>query len=282
MSDREDEEMLARSIDPVDVGETPDRGTPPPARRRSGSLGGLGRGRRRQAEVEKVEANAEFRARVRKLAESLPEPKDDPDPQGRVEIFRATWLTSLTLGGAGDLADWTLDKLESDQHPAALRAFADALGQPDQAVRNLVLGGRVGPGKTSAAIAVGNAAVARGVSARFIKHSTYLKWLRPEGSPKDLEPWQIRKRFRDCTLLVLDDLAASLTVGEPATEFVRTETLDLIGDRTDTPGHSTIVTTNHRSETLTVMFGEAMMSRLSKNGHVLVFIGPDRRGRLSW
>lgn len=283
---KDDDALTAATVTPADIGETPLPDEPPMLRRRrTGGLGGLGRTpSQRPTPGQELQPDPAFLERLRRIAESrpTPAPAEEEAPRSRAEVYRAAWTRSLAASGdATDLAGWTIDQLDSGQYPAALRAFADGIGTPG-ALRNLVLAGPVGTGKSTAAVAVGNAAADRGVLARYVKHSTYLKWLRPEGSPRDVEPWQIRRRFRECDLLVLDDLAAELNPEVKATEFVRDETLNLIGDRIGTPGRATVITTNQPAEAIVTMFGEQLLSRLSKDGERLIVRGPDRRGRLTW
>lgn len=264
--------MLAASIDPNDVGETPE--TPPPAF-----------GRRDPRPI--TEPNEPLKAWLRKLAARMPGNGDEPVPatddlaDWRRETNQRAWRNSLTAGRVTDLADWTLARLDpTKQFPDALAGFVDDLGEA-AAKRNLVLTGNVGTGKTTMAIAAGNYAVESGHMARYVRHSTYLKWLRPEGTPRDITPWQIESRFRDCQLLVLDDLAGELDTDVMAREFVRDKTLNLIGDRIDS-GLATIITTNQSSEVITTVLGDALISRISKNGTRIKVLGEDRRGRLSW
>lgn len=222
-------------------------------------------------------------------AEDEPIPSDDLGERRRA-VKREAWANSLRMARLDDRAHWTLADLAADQHGPMLQGFVDGLG-PDAAFVNLVLGGRVGSGKTSAAIAAGNAAVERGLMARVVKHKHYLDWLRPDGTPPGLTTVQVRERFRTCDLLILDDLGAELDGDREATRFVREETLALVGDRIES-GKATIVTTNEKPEVrndqgdlvggLMLTLGERLLSRLSERGHALRFVGQDRRGRLSW
>lgn len=243
-------------------------------------------GGRKDVPAADLEPSEEFKARVAGLMAAVPRhPDEDEEPvddvtELRTRTFAAAWANSLHAARVDDLAHFTFDKLAPDQWPSKLRGFVDNIG-PDTPVQTLVLAGRVGAGKTAAAIAAGNAAAQRGLLVRFVKHGTYLAMLRPDGSPVDMPMWQIRRRFRDCRLLVLDDLGAELDPDEPATRFVREETLGLVSDRIES-GRFTIVTTNESSSRLYYMLGERLLSRLSQRGHAVEFTGQDRRGRLSW
>src|SRR5690606_29632360 len=98
------------------------------------------------------------------------------------------------------------------------------------AKRTLVLTGPVGTRKTSLSIALGRELIAtHGMQVRYVKHRTYLEKLRPD--PQGESNTRIRLRYKKCPALVLDDLAADLDPTSKATEFVRAETIGLIGDR---------------------------------------------------
>jgi hypothetical protein len=267
----DDDAMAAATIEATDVGETPT--TPPPAY-----------GRRDPRPI--TEPNENLKGWLQRLAARLPQGPEHPVPDTddlddwRRDTYRAAWANSLKVGQVADLAGWTVDQLAPNQYPEAIAGFVGGLGR-DGAKRNLVLAGHVGTGKTAAAIAAGNMAADAGHMVRYVRHSTYLKWLRPEGSPRDMEAWQIERRFRDCALLILDDLAGELDTDVMAREFVRDKTLNLVGDRIDS-GKATIITTNQSAEAITTILGDALISRISKNGARLVVAGEDRRGRLSW
>lgn len=277
--------MLATSIDPHDVGETPTApiptpvapaGAPEPAQARS------------QGEI------ARLKDRIKGYVRDFPDRHGDADkpvPPDNLTVRRGdvrleAWRNSLIASDVTDLVRIRLANLDADQQPTTLNRFAQSLST-DAPFRNLVVAGKTGRGKTAAAIAVGWAALDQGLTVRFVEHSKYLLWLRPDSTPssgpyRGITPHQIRDRMRTCDVLIVDDLAASLDPALPVTQFVKDETLTLIGDRIDTPGRITVVTTNRTVDELDAMFGEQFVSRLSKNGYSAVFKGKDRRGRLSW
>lgn len=200
-----------------------------------------------------------------------------------VDRRRATrvgaWRRCLLDAHHDEYLDADLDDLDADQNPAALRRFAGVVADRAAPVRTLVLAGRVGAGKTRGAIAVGNAVTRHGLSARFVKHSAYLAWLRPDGCPPGVTQAQVRAQHRACDLLIVDDLGAELE--RDASDFVRGETNDLIGDRVSS-GRATIVTTNLTSARITELLGERLMSRLGAHAFVATFTGSDRRRPVSW
>lgn len=218
-------------------------------------------------------------ARMRERAKHAPPPEDarayDDPEDARVRAFHA----SLKVAHLTEHLDVTVDHLGEDQHPGVIRRYIAALGDHAAPIRTLILTGRIGSGKTTAAIAVGNAAAEHGMVVRFVKHSTYLRWLRPDGAPEGTTGEQVRERFRRAQLLILDDLGAELE--QEASTFVRQETSDLLGDRLG-DGRPTVVTTNLSSEVLSASLGERMVSRLGARAHPLRFVGPDRRKPVKW
>lgn len=235
--------------------------------------------------VERVEqilkeraANPDPRLAERLAAEF---PAYDTPAEAQAAARQRAWRNDLTAADHAALANWTVERLAADQHPDVIGKYVETVGHADARVLNLVLAGRVGPGKTSAAIAAGNLAAAAGHTVRFVKHTTYLRWLRPDQSPEGLTPERIRERYRRCALLILDDFGAGLATTEEASEFVQRETEDLIGDRL-TAGRHTILTTNLTSEQLAVMLGPRAISRVGARAYAARFEGPDRRKPVTW
>lgn len=273
--------MQAASITPADVGETPTSADTPAV---TGHRSAEDIFTARPNVVAKIEAITGV-AFGSEPDDSHEVPESDDPAEYRRQVNETAWMNSIIAADLTDLATWRVTDLQDDHFPVMLREFARSLaGEPK--VRNLVLAGNTGPGKTSCAMAVGWEALAAGKSVRIVEHAKYLMWLRPNVTPpapyQNLTHSQLQDRMRAPDVLILDDLGASLDPEKAVTEHVKDATLTLIGDRIDTPGKVTIVTTNRRSEELEVMFGEQFLSRLSKRGHVLKFVGHDRRGRLSW
>jgi DNA replication protein DnaC len=208
------------------------------------------------------------------------EPGWDKLSEHQAQVRRNAWHRDLEENNTGDLAAWTLDMIDPVR-AEAIRGFIKALG-PNARKRNLILAGNVGNGKTAAAIGAGHEAIARGYMARIVSHARYLSMLRPDGLPTGKTAESIRALYRRHTdVLILDDLGAEVDTDREATEFVRRETNELLGDRLNA-GLSTIVTTNLRSDTLSVMFGDRIMSRLGAEGFVLRFEGEDHRKPVTW
>lgn len=197
------------------------------------------------------------------------------------------WQTSLQVSAKEDLARWRLADLAPDQHQRELSILSRGLRR--QKVRNLLLVGDTGPGKTTTAIALGWAAVEQGMSARIIDHSKFCRWTQTsESMPGYPHPyWDISReqfinRMTTCDFLVLDDLGRGLSTTTDVSEHVLKVTTELIEDRIDTPGKVTVITTNHPSKVLRTMFGDAFVSRLGKAAKSFKFEGPDRREPLDW
>lgn len=244
-----------------------------------------------------------LRARLEALRASRGIPDTDPaDTAAEEAIDRAAayeryWRNSLAEADVLDMAEHRLTDLAPDQHDRLLAKFAATFTHPTPQVRTMVFAGGVGSGKTSAAIALGWCALEAGLVARLVDHSMLMRWLRPDNEPKS-GPYanrsrsQLRDLFEDADFLVLDDLGAALDSDRPVSQHVKDETLQLINARVNMPGRFTVITTNHPSEVrddagnlmggLSLMFGDQLLSRISKRGHALAFRGHDRRTRLSW
>lgn len=177
-------------------------------------------------------------------------------------------------------------KLDANQKPKTLQNWLNSLvrakcsgNRPD--TLNMIIPGPIGSGKTAAACALGNEAVLLGINALFIKHATYLTWRRPDSAPHNMKAWEVRKKFVECDLLILDELCGEM---DTATEFARRETIDLIDARISA-GRPTAYTTTLRSRrqpgsqamSVVDILGERLLSRLESSAYVAAIIGPDRR-----
>ncbi|MFJ5121945.1 ATP-binding protein [Kitasatospora sp. NPDC088548] len=170
--------------------------------------------------------------------------------------------------------------LDGEQYPAVLAQWVDRLaaGVPGT-TKHVVAFGRVGSGKTAAVIATGSAAVRAGIMTRYVKHSDYVRWLRPDGAPAGMTPVQVREFHDRCSLLIMDELCGEMD-GQ-ATEFIRRETVDLFSARMAS-GLPTIVATNLRSEQIAQVLGDRFISRLGESAMALNFKSEDRRRPTTW
>lgn len=279
-----------------------DRTPLPPRGLEPGALGEWARGliehtkRRAAEEARRGEAEARDRAaRAIRLSNELAErlgagelpvspdavtPIDDMD-EVKAAVRRRAWLTSLQLASMDAYAGRQIADLEPDQHPAEVAAYVEHLASDEQPKANLILVGRVGPGKTTTACAVGQAASDAGMLVRIVPHALYLAWLRPGGAPDGLEPHQIRARYMDADLTIIDDLGDELDLDAEAKEFVRRETKLLIGGR-EAAGRPTIYTTNLTGANIDKVLGNRTSSRIGARAVVLKFEGPDRRQPAAW
>ncbi|MFD9248364.1 ATP-binding protein [Streptomyces bottropensis] len=221
---------------------------------------------------------------------------DDTDEYQR-EVNQQAWVNSLRLSGHGDYARYSVDLLDASQYPDAIRAFVEGIAEarklnreqlklPEEErttfrpnIQHLVAFGSVGSGKTVAAAAAGALAVEMGVMARFVSHSAYLHWLRPNSAPSGLTPTTIVERYERCELLILDDLCNEMD--EYATNHVRTLTTNLVTARANS-GRSTLFTTNLDSEQVATVLGDRLASRIGKQAEVLEMVGNDRRKPKTW
>lgn len=220
---------------------------------------------------------AEQRARGAVPAEEGPawDRRDDYQQQ----VFQQAWKHSLERAKHTEYAKFSLADLDDSQHKGPLQRWVDLLSGGTLGKKNLVLYGGVGSGKTTAAIAAGNAAVQSGVMTRYVRHGDYLRWLRPDGAPPGMTATQVIEFHDRPRLLILDELCGEMD-GQ-ATEYVRRETGGLLDARLAS-GLATIVATNLSSPEIAAILGDRLLSRLGANAVALEFDHPDRREPVSW
>ncbi|MGW3628373.1 hypothetical protein [Streptomyces sp. NPDC000880] len=206
-------------------------------------------------------------------------------PQARAR--KNIWINSMREAAHDDYLRWRFEDLDPSQKPNTLRNWLNSLvgakrlkARPE--VLSLIVPGNIGSGKTTALAALGNEASEHGLVARFVKHSTYLTWRRPDGGPNNLTAYAVRKQHVEADLLILDELCGEMD--GIATEFARRETIDLVDSRL-AAGRPTAYSTNLKSRrtddnpTLGVadILGERLLSRIEARAHLMKIQGPDRR-----
>ncbi|MEU1311074.1 hypothetical protein ABZ419_19590 [Streptomyces cinnamoneus] len=199
-------------------------------------------------------------------------------PQARARTL--AWQNSMTAADHDDYLKWRFSDLDDTQRPKAL---SDWLGSVVEAKRqkarpstmHFIVSGNIGSGKTTAVAALGNEASDRGLLVRFVQHSTYLTWRRPDGGPDGMSRYEIRRRHvEDPDLLILDELCGEMDGVQ--TEFVRRETTDLVGSRLAS-GRPTVFSTNLRRDGIKAVLGERLLSRIEDRAYLAKVVGPDRR-----
>ncbi|MFK0290717.1 hypothetical protein ACIQU6_09590 [Streptomyces sp. NPDC090442] len=198
-------------------------------------------------------------------------------PQARARAL--AWQNSMREAAHDDYLKWRLDDLDDNQHPTVLRGWLDSLVAARRqgarpATMHLIAPGNIGTGKTTALAALGSEASDRGLLCRFVKHSTYLTWRRPDGGPGDMTAYTVRKRHVEADLLILDELCGEMD--GTATEFARRETVDLIDSRLSA-GRPTAFSTNLRRDGIVGILGERLLSRIEDRAYLAKIVGPDRR-----
>ncbi|MFD4933439.1 ATP-binding protein [Streptomyces virginiae] len=226
------------------------------------------------------------------------EDRPDDTEAYQQEVFKQAWANSLRASGHADYARYSVDSLDAGQFPEHLRKYVEQLAvvrrhnkaqlrlpmkQREKELRpnilHVIAAGGVGAGKTVAAAAAGTLAVESGLMARFVSHSMYLAWLRPDGAPKGFTPAQVRERYERPDLLILDDLCNEMD--EYATNHVRTHTSDLITARINS-GRATLFTTNLNFDQVEEVLGPRLASRIGNRATVLKMVGNDRRKPQRW
>lgn len=152
-----------------------------------------------------------------------------------------------------------LADLDPEQHASTVRGWLDS-DSP-----TLVLAGTIGSGKTHAAYAVGNAAIARGLHVEAVRVHDLLEALRPDGD-RDVT-WSAQH----AAVLVLDDLGAGRS--SPFAQDELTALLDLRLNH----GLRQVVTTNQTALVLEEALGGRFVDRLRYRATVCAFAGQSRR-----
>ncbi|MFD3514929.1 hypothetical protein [Streptomyces sp. NPDC058657] len=190
------------------------------------------------------------------------------------------WTNSMRRAAHDDYLKWRFTDLDDHQRPQALHGWLDSLveakkrkARPD--TMHFIVSGNIGSGKTTSVAALGNEASARGLLVRFVQHSTYLSWRRPEGGPDGMSAYKVWARHvEDPDLLIIDELAGEMDGIQ--TEFVRRETTDLIGSRLAS-NRPTAFSTNLRRDGIAAVLGERLLSRIEDRAYLAKVVGPDRR-----
>ncbi|MEU9354977.1 ATP-binding protein [Streptomyces griseoloalbus] len=206
-------------------------------------------------------------------------------PQARAR--RNMWRNSIIDAAHDEYLAFRFPHLDENQKPTTLERWLDSLIEAKKldarpSVLNMIIPGPIGSGKTAAACTLGNEAAERGLWSLFVKHATYLTWRRPDSAPHNMKAWEVRKKFVECDLLILDELCGEMD--GVATDFARRETIDLIDARISA-GRPTAYTTNLRSRRqpgsqamgVVDILGERLLSRLESSAHLATIVGPDRR-----
>ncbi|MCX4976422.1 MULTISPECIES: hypothetical protein [unclassified Streptomyces] len=196
-------------------------------------------------------------------------------------------MNSMREAAHDEYLRWRLDQLAPEQMPNTLRNWMNSLIQAKRSkarpeTLNLIVPGNIGSGKTTALAALGNEASEHGLVVRFVKHTTYLTWRRPDGGPNGLTSYAVRKRHVEADLLILDELCGEMD--GIATEFARRETIDLVDSRL-AAGRATAFTTNLKSRStsnspapgIADILGERLLSRIEARAYLMRIQGPDRR-----
>lgn len=221
-----------------------------------------------------VDAVTALQARIREMeAAGRINLRDTPGDQARTETgmeararqralqanLNTRWAERLPVM----FADASMDDLEGqDRNLLTWRSREASL--------TLVIAGPVGTGKTHAAYAIGNAAVAHGTWAEAWTTTDLLEALRPGGDP------HLAYRVRHCDLLVLDDLGAG-----KATDWA-VETLTAIMDHRLREQRRQVITTNHPYDVLVEAWGRRLLDRIQYRWTAVTMTGESRRKVAPW
>lgn len=224
----------------------------------------------RMGEPERVGVVAsDWRERVRRIGidpDALPEHRrqDDETPEEaharkvlQAQNRSARWRDALPVM----YAEARLTDLDGEQHAETITGW---LGSGSS---TLLLAGSVGSGKTHAAYAVGNAAVAAGMWVEAWTVADLLEALRPGGDGA--------AGAREADVLILDDVTASRV-----SEFAQESLLSILDARLRNRRRQ-VVTTNLPYGPMLEQWGARIMDRLAYRWTVCQFTGESRR-RAAW
>lgn len=194
----------------------------------------------------------------------VPDPWMETEEQARerrqqqARLKRARWEERLPL----DYVEASVD----DFDPQVAARAAQALHDPQ--VRNIVLVGSPGVGKTHLAFALGRIAVAEGAWVEaWSLHDLMLASL-----PSAPDPGLMEKRAKGCAVFLLDDLGAGRT-----SDFAVDHLTSIIDARVANR-RTTIVTTNSSEPVLRSVWGDRLMDRLRHGLVAIELEGRSRRG----
>ena len=143
-------------------------------------------------------------------------------------------------------------------------------------IRNLILAGDVGTGKTHSACAVASAFAARGDSVTYVTEHDLMTKLKG-GIASGTDTSDFVRRLCSCTLLIVDE------AGDTASSEYKKDTLkDIVDKRWANHRRQTIVVSNLDGKALVEEMGKAAIDRLMDCGRVLVYRGKSRRGELDF
>lgn len=211
---------------------------------------------------------------------------DEALDDGYAAVRQKAWNTSLRLASHDSYAHWTLNRLDAaEQHRDRLRDYVTALSwaikksvAPPKL--NAIAYGNTGSGKTTAIIAAGNYAVQSGLRTRYLKHTQYLEWLRPNRAPAGYTEQEVVELYTtDKTqLLILDEVCSGM---DNPSDWARTQSEHLV-DARRAAGLPTLAATNLTSERIIATVGSRFFSRLAGGAGLFEMLGDDRRCPVSW
>ncbi|MYX26733.1 ATP-binding protein [Streptomyces sp. SID8381] len=212
--------------------------------------------------------------------------KEKAREDGYAVVRQQAWTTSLRLANHESYAHWTLDRIDADeQHRDRLRDYVTALSW---ALRkgvappklNGIAYGNTGSGKTTAIIAAGNYAVQSGLRTRYLKHTQYLEWLRPNRAPAGQTEQEVIDLYTTSKtqLLILDEVCSGM---DNPSDWARTQSEHLI-DARRAAGLPTLAATNLTSDRIIATVGSRFFSRLAGGASLFEILGEDRRCPVSW
>ncbi len=138
-------------------------------------------------------------------------------------------------------------------------------------IRNLLMTGRPGVGKTFLSACIARTVSAQGFSVVYDTAISVFSHFESAHFTRDEESRLYMRRYLRCDLLILDDLGSEMT-----TPFVQSALYELVNERL-LSRKSTVISTNLRLEELSQRYSQQVSSRLLGQYQLLKFKGPDIR-----
>ncbi len=136
---------------------------------------------------------------------------------------------------------------------------------------SLLFYGNTGLGKTHLSLSIANEVISRGYNVVYGPISRILQQIEEEYFSRDLQSNQTLNTVNECDLLIIDDLGTEFT-----TPFVTSTIYDIINSRILSK-KPTIINTNLSMEEIEKRYSPRIVSRISGNYTMFMFVGSDVR-----
>ena len=160
-----------------------------------------------------------------------------------------------------------------EQIVAQCRNFIDNFGTSKLEIKNLLIYGKTGVGKTFLTHCIAKELIDKTFSVIYLSSIDFFTILSKAEFSNDTESKIQRQYFNDCDLLIIDDLGTEIK-----SSFISSAFFNIINER-QSADKSTIISSNLGVSDLMERYSERIASRLAGNYMFLKVIGDDLRCR---